>query len=62
MPLVAISPLYFKSLFSKYHMHRLDYDDGARRLISVQHWTFLPLLCVARYGGWHDGTRGCVAG
>lgn len=51
MPLLAISPAYFDSLYSRYHQAVLTFDSAARRLISWQHFTFLPLLCVAKFGG-----------
>ena len=52
MPLLAVSDAYFKSIFSRYHLNTLVFDKAAAKLISVQHLTFLPLLMVAKFGGW----------
>lgn len=50
MPLIACSELYFGSVYSKYHEAALIFDKSARKTISVQHYSFLPLMMVARYG------------
>ncbi|KAK9804859.1 hypothetical protein WJX72_008896 [[Myrmecia] bisecta] len=50
MPLLAISPVFFKSITSRYHNAVLLFDRFARQLISWQHITFFPLLMVAKYG------------
>ena len=56
MPLLAISPRFFSPLFSRYHNALLEFDGAARVLIPYQHFTFLPLLMVAKFGEsqlWH---------
>ena len=50
MPLLAVSPRYFDSLYSTYHRAVMRFDAAARRLVPWQHLTFLPLLCVAKFG------------
>ena len=50
MPFLAISPHFFTSLFSRYHMDTLHFTPAARRLVALQHRLFWPLLAVARYG------------
>ena len=50
MPLLAISPAFFTSVYSRYHQAVLTFDRTAQLLISWQHFTFLPLLCVAKFG------------
>ncbi|KAL0043302.1 hypothetical protein WJX79_001017 [Trebouxia sp. C0005] len=50
MPLLAISPRFFKPVFSRYHNAVLHFDAAASRLIPYQHFTFIPLLMVAKYG------------
>eukprot|EP00195_Chlamydomonas_chlamydogama_P013126 CAMPEP_0202904742 /NCGR_PEP_ID=MMETSP1392-20130828/30911_1 /ASSEMBLY_ACC=CAM_ASM_000868 /TAXON_ID=225041 /ORGANISM="Chlamydomonas chlamydogama, Strain SAG 11-48b" /LENGTH=430 /DNA_ID=CAMNT_0049592531 /DNA_START=222 /DNA_END=1514 /DNA_ORIENTATION=- len=62
MPLIANSPLYFNSLFSKYHDHELTFDETARRLISYQHLSFLPLLMIARYGLYLQSLKQVLGG
>lgn len=56
MPLLAISPRFFNPLFSRYHNALLEFDAAARVLIPHQHFTFIPLLMVAKFGelpAWH---------
>lgn len=58
MPLLAISPRFFTPLFSRYHNALLEFDGAARVLIPYQHFTFIPLLMVAKFGeipSWHPG-------
>ena len=43
-------PRYFDSLYSTYHRAVMRFDAAARRLVPWQHLTFLPLLCVAKFG------------
>lgn len=50
MPLLAISPRFFSPLFSRYHNALLEFDGAARVLIPYQHFTFIPLLMVAKFG------------
>ncbi|TVU34111.1 hypothetical protein EJB05_15939, partial [Eragrostis curvula] len=49
MPLFAVSPRLFASLTSAFYRHRvMRFDAAARFLVSYQHWTFYPVMCVAR--------------
>ena len=50
MPLLAISPRFFHPVFSRYHQAVLEFDAAASRLIPYQHFTFIPLLMVAKFG------------
>ena len=50
MPLLAVSDFFFEDVWSKYHQDCLVFDSLARKLISWQHLTFLPLLMVAKFG------------
>lgn len=50
MPLLAISPRFFRPVFSRYHNALLEFDAAASRLIPFQHFTFIPLLMVAKFG------------
>lgn len=50
MPLLAISPRFFRPVFSRYHNAVLEFDAAARCLIPYQHLTFIPLLMVAKFG------------
>ncbi|MQM10377.1 hypothetical protein Taro_043268 [Colocasia esculenta] len=48
MPLFAVSPDLFRSLTSFYYRRKMAFDAVARLLVSYQHWTFYPVMCVAR--------------
>ena len=50
MPFLAIDPAYFGSVHSRYHMDTLVFDNTARKLISYQHFLFIPLLMIAKFG------------
>lgn len=50
MPFMAISDKFFNSIYSRYHMDTLLFTPLARKLVSIQHKLFFPLLMVARYG------------
>ena len=50
MPLLAISQRFFRPVFSRYHNAVLEFDAAASRLIPYQHFTFIPLLMVAKFG------------
>jgi len=49
MPIMAVSPKYFKSVYSLYHSRQLTFDKVAQSLISMQHYVFYPLMAVARF-------------
>lgn len=48
VPLFAVSEKYFNSLYSFYHKRKMTFDRAARFLVSYQHWTFYPIMAVAR--------------
>lgn len=48
IPMFAVSAKLFKSLTSVYYERRMDFDQFARFFVSYQHWTFYPVMCVAR--------------
>ncbi|KAE8721466.1 Delta(8)-fatty-acid desaturase [Hibiscus syriacus] len=48
IPVFAVSSLFFDSLTSCFYGRKLNFDPLARFLISYQHWTFYPVMCVAR--------------
>ncbi|KAL6615107.1 hypothetical protein ACP70R_037377 [Stipagrostis hirtigluma subsp. patula] len=48
MPLFAVSPRLFDSLTSAFYRRVMRFDAAARLLVSYQHWTFYPVMCVAR--------------
>jgi delta8-fatty-acid desaturase len=48
LPLFAVSPRLFSSLTSAFYRRVMRFDAAARLLVSYQHWTFYPVMCVAR--------------
>ena len=49
MPVLAVTPKYFDSVWSLYHQRRMTFDRAARFLVSVQHYSFYPIMAVARF-------------
>ncbi|KAK2966405.1 hypothetical protein RJ640_003674 [Escallonia rubra] len=48
MPFFAVSSKFFNSLTSFYYERKLNFDSVTRFLVSYQHWSFYPVMCVAR--------------
>ncbi|ONK54973.1 uncharacterized protein A4U43_UnF9030 [Asparagus officinalis] len=48
MPLFAVSSKFFSSLTSVYYDRKMVFDSLSRFFISYQHWTYYPVMCVAR--------------
>ncbi|KAK3014614.1 hypothetical protein RJ639_009113 [Escallonia herrerae] len=48
MPFFVVSSKFFISLTSFYYERKLNFDSVTRFLVSYQHWTFYPVMCVAR--------------
>ncbi|WRX11026.1 Cytochrome b5-like heme/steroid binding domain - like 4 [Theobroma cacao] len=48
IPVLAVSSRFFDSMTSYFYGRKLKFDPFARFLISYQHWTFYPVMCVAR--------------
>ncbi|KAG8375670.1 hypothetical protein BUALT_Bualt10G0124600 [Buddleja alternifolia] len=48
LPLFAVSSNYFSSITSYFFEYKMDFDSVARLLVSYQHWTFYPVMCLAR--------------
>ncbi|PIA34432.1 hypothetical protein AQUCO_03700001v1 [Aquilegia coerulea] len=48
IPFLAVSSDIFSSLTSKFYGRKMTFDPIARFLISFQHWTFYPVMAVAR--------------
>ena len=36
-------------MWSLYHQRRMTFDRAARWLVSVQHYSFYPIMAVARF-------------
>ncbi|KAL5722125.1 hypothetical protein ACHQM5_005683 [Ranunculus cassubicifolius] len=48
VPFLAVSPAIFNSLQSVFYGRKMVFDSAARFLVSFQHWTFYPVMAVAR--------------
>ena len=48
IPVLAVSNRFFDSLTSYFYGRTLKFDSLARFFISYQHWTFYPIMIVAR--------------
>ncbi|BBN16734.1 protein MpFAD13 [Marchantia polymorpha subsp. ruderalis] len=48
MPLFAITPKFFASLYSNFYERKMDFDAAARFLVSYQHYTFYIVMALAR--------------
>lgn len=48
IPVFAVSSRFFNSLTSIFYGRKLQFDSVARLLVSYQHWTFYPVMCVGR--------------
>lgn len=48
LPVFAVSSRLFQSLNSYFYGRKLTFDPLARFLVSYQHFTFYPVMCVAR--------------
>ncbi|KAI5647180.1 hypothetical protein M9H77_33185 [Catharanthus roseus] len=48
LPFFAVSGQFFKSLTSRFYGRKLTFDPVARFLVSYQHFTYYPIMIVAR--------------
>lgn len=48
MPVFAVSSKYFNSVYSLYHRRQMTFDRFAKAFVRVQHYTFYPIMMVAR--------------
>jgi len=48
IPVWAVSSELFNSITSCFYGREMTFDSVSRFLVSYQHWTYYPILCVAR--------------
>nr|ADC34631.1 delta-8 sphingolipid desaturase [Primula nivalis] len=48
MPFFVVSSKFFNSLTSRFYGRKLRFDSVCRFLVSYQHWSFYPVMCLAR--------------
>ncbi|WCJ22681.1 Delta(8)-fatty-acid desaturase [Euphorbia peplus] len=48
IPVFAVSTRLFDSITSCFYERKMNFDPLARFFISYQHWTYYPIMCVAR--------------
>ena len=61
-PLLAVSPHFFKSLWSAFHGKRMGFGSCARSSVAVQHIFFFPLMFWARWNLYFQGVCALVLG
>jgi len=49
VPFFAVSNRMFQSLYSTYYDRVMTYDAAAKFLLTIQHWTYYPILCFGRF-------------
>jgi delta8-fatty-acid desaturase len=49
LPFFAITPAFFKSLYSSYYKHELTFDRFSRAVITLQHNLFYVIMSLARF-------------
>ncbi len=49
LPVFAVKPQYFNSLYSYYHKRVMVFDGPARFLVSYQQYLFYPIMAFARF-------------
>ena len=51
LPFFALSSKFFKNLRSTFYQATMVFDNAlTKAMISIQHYTFLPMMLVARFG------------
>lgn len=51
LPFFALSNRFFKNVYSTFYQATMPFDNAfTKMLISIQHYTFLPMMLVARFG------------
>lgn len=51
LPFFALSNQFFRNLRSTFYQATMVFDNAVTKMmISVQHYTFLPMMLVARFG------------
>lgn len=48
IPFFAVSSKFFNSLHSCFYDRKLNFDSVSRFLVSYQHYTYYPVMCLAR--------------
>ncbi|KAM1012833.1 hypothetical protein ACFX2C_043035 [Malus domestica] len=48
MPFFAVNSKLFSSLASYYYDRKMNFDAFTRFMVSYQHWSFYPVMCLAR--------------
>lgn len=54
LPALCVSKDIF-NVYSHYHDRRFDFDRAAKFLVSIQHYTFFPIMAVARVNLYLQG-------
>jgi delta8-fatty-acid desaturase len=57
LPFFAITPVFFKSLYSSYYKRELTFDRFSRAAVSAQHHLFYAVMSLARLNLYHLSYR-----
>ncbi|KAI9146323.1 fatty acid desaturase-domain-containing protein [Paraphysoderma sedebokerense] len=49
MPFFAITSVFFENIYSTFHGRIMKHDLFSKYLVSLQHYLYYPVLCVARF-------------
>jgi len=61
-PLLAVSPVFFGSLWSDFHAKRMGFGSCARASVARQHLFFYPLMFWARWNLYFQGVAALALG
>ncbi|KAH9968894.1 fatty acid/sphingolipid desaturase [Russula dissimulans] len=57
LPFFAITPAFFKSLYSSYYERELTFDRFSRAMIAAQHRLFYAIMSLARFNLYRQSYR-----
>ncbi|KAF3919483.1 hypothetical protein ABW20_dc0100314 [Dactylellina cionopaga] len=49
LPFFALDKKFFKSIYSTYYDHTMEFDRAAEILVKIQHWLYYPILLFGRF-------------
>jgi delta8-fatty-acid desaturase len=57
LPFFAVTPVFFKSLYSSYYKRELTFDWFSRAAVAAQHHLFYAVMAFARFNLYHLSYR-----
>ncbi|KAK9234516.1 fatty acid desaturase-domain-containing protein [Lipomyces kononenkoae] len=49
LPFFAVSTKTLNNIFSTYYNRLIEFDAAAQVMVSIQNWTYYPVLCLGRF-------------